>query len=87
MTFNPLAKKTKKKTLSPGYPGLRTASLLRRDPKAGESSGTDPFSLTLSSSPCIQPIISSRPSCTLMDRVSVICSFSLRSLTDLDRLS
>lgn len=29
----------------------------------------------------------SRPSCTLSERVSVICSFSFRSLTDADRSS
>lgn len=66
---------------------IHTASLLRISPIDAESRGICPFSFTLASTPSIHPIIASKPSWTLMERVRVICSFSFRSLTDLDRLS
>lgn len=64
-----------------------TASLLSASAMELESSSTLGISFTLSSTFSIQDIISSRPSCTLRERVRVTCSFSLRSLTDFDRLS
>lgn len=64
-----------------------TASLLSASAIAAESRGMCDSSPTFSSTFFIQFIISSRPSCTLSERVNVTCSFSFRSLTDLDKLS
>lgn len=64
-----------------------TASLPSALVMEWESSGTCGVSFTLSSTFSIQDIISSSPSWTLRERVRVTWSFSLRSLTDLHRLS
>lgn len=64
-----------------------TASLLSTSPIDAESRGICSFSFTLASTLSIHRIISSKPSWTLMERVRVICSFSLRSPTDFERLS
>lgn len=54
---------------------------------AAELKGTWSCSSRLFSTPSIQSSISSKPSCTLKDRVRVIWSFSFLSFTDLDKLS
>lgn len=54
---------------------------------AAEFKGTWSFSSRLFSTPSIQSSISSKPSCTLRDRVRVIWSFSFLSFTDFDKLS
>lgn len=55
--------------------------------RAAEFKGTWPCSFRELSTLPIQSSISSRPSCTLRERVRVIWSFSFRSFTDLDRSS
>ena len=61
--------------------------LLMTSCRAVELKGSWLGSCRQRSTPAIQSSISSRPSCTLSERVSVICSFSFRSLTDADRSS
>lgn len=64
-----------------------TMCLLMTSWRAAEFKGTWPCSFRELSTPAIQSSISSRPSCTLSERVRVIWSFSFRSFTHLDRSS